>query len=529
MVVLVCFALPLSHASTRVSTAVAANPHKEATVRAFNRDVVTLRSELLGVSAEDRARRASARIMELLERGGNLTVSIKTDPAGQLIQIDGQTAFMLTPADINPVNEETLLQASERASQAIETIIGEHRESQDLKQMATSALVAAGFTLMAWILWWLTRKGLTKIEAKTSSLVSQHPNGYKLAGVDVLDAQKVLTSVHTLVLFFKWILFSVYLYQWLSLTLAVFPYTRAWGERLNSYLWDVVFHFASAVANSVPNLFVAILIFLISFWSTRTLDRMFLRISSGSLQVNWLESDIAEPTRKITKTVIWLFAIAMAYPYIPGSQTQAFQGLSVLLGLMLSVGASNIVGQGASGLILTYGRVFRPGEFVRIGDYEGTVVELGMFTTRIRTGLGEELTISNTTVLATNTKNYSRAVKGNGFVLDTEVTIGYDTPWRQVHAMLEEAARATDGILVDPAPKVFQTSLEDWYPRYRLVCQAVPSAPGPRAAILSDLHANIQDTFNRYGVQIMSPQYIMDPNHPKVVPPEKWYELPAKK
>ena len=151
MVVLVCFALPLSHASTRVSTAVAANPHKEASVRAFNRDVVTLRSELLGVSAEDRARRASARIMELLERGGSLTVSIKTDPAGQLIQIDGQTAFMLTPADINPVTEETLLQASERASRAIETIIGEHRESQDLKQMATSALVAAGFTLMAWL------------------------------------------------------------------------------------------------------------------------------------------------------------------------------------------------------------------------------------------------------------------------------------------------------------------------------------------------------------------------------------------
>jgi small-conductance mechanosensitive channel len=243
--------------------------------------------------------------------------------------------------------------------------------------------------------------------------------------------------------------------------------------------------------------------------------------------VAWLDADVAVPTRRIATAVIWLFALAMAYPYLPGAQTEAFKGLSVLVGLMISLGASNLVGQAASGLILTYGRVFRRGEYVRIADQEGTVTDVGMFATRIRTGLGEEVTISNTTILGSTTKNYSRAVQGAGYVLDTTVTIGYDTPWRQVHAMLEEAATRTEGVLTTPAPQVFQTALSDWYPVYRLVCHATPTEPRPRALLLSALHASIQDVFNTYGVQIMSPQYFEDPKEAKLVPPAQWYPAPA--
>ena len=152
-----------------------------------------------------------------------------------------------------------------------------------------------------------------------------------------------------------------------------------------------------------------------------------------------------------------------------------------------------------------------------------------IFTTRIRTGLGEELTISNASILGATTKNYSRSMPGAGFVLDTTVTIGYDTPWRQVHAMLIEAASLTEGIARDPAPQVFQTALNDWYPVYRLVCHATPSEPRPRALLLSALHASIQDVFSTYGVQIMSPQYVEDPKEAKLVPPEKWYATPAAK
>jgi small-conductance mechanosensitive channel len=190
----------------------------------------------------------------------------------------------------------------------------------------------------------------------------------------------------------------------------------------------------------------------------------------------------------------------------------------VLLGLMLSLGASSLVGQGASGLILTYTRVLRLGEYVRVAEHEGTVTDTGLFTTRIRTGLGEELTVPNSLILSNVTRNYSRTVRGPGFILDTTVTIGYDTPWREVEAMLLEAAQRTPGVLREPAPRVFQTALTDFYPEYRLVCQAVPEAPRPRAEVLDALHAHIQDVFAERGVQIMSPHYLGDPAEAKVPP-----------
>jgi small-conductance mechanosensitive channel len=169
-----------------------------------------------------------------------------------------------------------------------------------------------------------------------------------------------------------------------------------------------------------------------------------------------------------------------------------------------------------------YTRTLRIGEYVSIDGNEGTIVGIGTFATRIRTGRGEELTLPNSLVMSTVTRNYSRTVQGRGFVVDTEVTIGYDTPWRQVHAMLVEAARRTPGVVESPAPRVFQTGLSDFYPQYRLVCQAIPAEPWPRAEVLSALHANIQDVFNENGVQIMSPHYLGDPDDAKVVAPSRW-------
>jgi small-conductance mechanosensitive channel len=196
---------------------------------------------------------------------------------------------------------------------------------------------------------------------------------------------------------------------------------------------------------------------------------------------------------------------------------------------MMSIGGASVVGQGASGLILMFARTLRPGEYVRIGDHEGTVVSLGTFTTRIRTGLGEELTLPNALIVASVTKNYSRVVEGQGFVVDATVTIGYDTPWRQVHAMLVESALRTRGVQSVPAPRVHQTGLADFYVEYRLVCQATPAEPRPRAEVMSELHANIQDVFNENGVQIMSPHYLGDPAEAKIVPKARWYTVPVGK
>jgi small-conductance mechanosensitive channel len=324
-----------------------------------------------------------------------------------------------------------------------------------------------------------------------------------------------------------WTIALLLTYQWFGFVLTRFPYTRPWGEQLNGFFLSAIGDMLTAVATAIPDLLIAVAIFFAAHAATGVLKNFFDGVQSGRVRVGWMDADSARPTRRLAAFGVWLFALVMAYPYLPGSGTEAFKGLSVLVGLMVSIGASGIVGQAASGLILMYTRTFRPGEYVRVGENEGTIVEMGMFTTRLRTGLGEELTLPNSLVLGTITRNYSRAVEGKGFVVDTVVSIGYDAPWRQVHAMLTEAASRTDGVLTDPVPRVFQTALSDFYVEYRLVCQAIQTEPRPRAEVLSRLRANVQDVFNENGVQIMSPHFLGDPAEPKVVPKAKWYAPPA--
>ena len=284
---------------------------------------------------------------------------------------------------------------------------------------------------------------------------------------------------------------------------------------------------AQGILSALPGLVLVAVIVVIVRLVMLTLGSVFQRVESGELQAGWLDKDTAVPTRRITNVVIWLFALAMAYPYLPGAKTAAFQGLSVLVGLMVSIGASSIVSQGASGLILMYSRSLRKGEYVRVGEVEGTVMELGMFETRLRTGLGEEVTMPNAWVLSNTSKNYSRAYPGAGFVLDTTVTIGYDTPWRQVHAMLELAALRTEDIAKSPKPYVTQVALTDFYPEYRLVAYVTAEAPRQRAEVLNRLHQNIIDVFNEYGVQITSPHFVQEPASPHIVPKEEWHRAPA--
>jgi small-conductance mechanosensitive channel len=262
--------------------------------------------------------------------------------------------------------------------------------------------------------------------------------------------------------------------------------------------------------------------FLLARGVVGLLKPLFDHVPPGESGIGWLDRDTVEPTRKIANILIWIFALVMAYPYLPGAHTEAFKGMSVLIGLMVSLGASSIVGQGASGLILMYSRTLRSGEYVRIGEHEGTIVGINLFTTRLRTGRGAEITLPNALIVGSATRNYSRTVSGEGFMVDTSVTIGYDTPWRQVEAMLIEAALRTPGILATPGPAgvsrrpcPISTPNTAWWPR------PLPAGANPRAEVVSRLHANIQDVFNEHGVQIMSPHYMADPANDKVVPPGK--------
>ncbi len=503
-------------------------PHPaEARLQIFNRQIMTLRASVLGMAPEDRMQRARARIEQQLEKPGRHEVGLSHVSPGVLVQIDGSGSFYIAPEDVDPFQQETLDSVSRQAQQALQLAISEYEESRNLRSMLHAVLYALVATLayvgLLWAVWKLRRivmrRSLIFANAKLAELQ------------DVGSALIKRERLHWLILkisqILSWGLSFLLSYQWLGVLMSLFPFTRPWGEQLNAYLFGLVLTLGGAILKAIPDLFVAVVIFGLAKLFTHAMGRFFDLVKNRQIEVDWLDADLVGPTRRIATIAVWLFALTMAYPYLPGSGTEAFKGVSVLVGLMISLGASSLVGQAASGLILTYSRVYRKGEFIRVAEHEGTITDLGMFTTRIRNGMGVELTLPNSFVLNNVTKNYSRVVGGDGFVIDTKVTIGYDTPWRQVEAMLIEAASRTQGVQTQPAPKVFQTALSDFYPEYLLICHAIPTEPRPRAEVINLLHANIQDVFNSYGVQIMSPHYLGDPAQEKVVPKQDWFKAPA--
>lgn len=501
----------------------------EASLIIFNRPIFTFRGHFLGAAPATRMHRASVLIDEAIRQGGDLSVNIKANTEGHLITLGSVLAFVVTADDIAPLSGQSEEDLAKSAARNLEQVIAESREARNIHALLKALASSVAATVVFGFLLWGLRKLRLWLEKNFLDIAKDKAAAIKIGTTRLIEEKHLLATVQRLFDLLRWLAITLLCYEWTSFVLSRFPYTRAWGERLNDYLISVASSVLGGIAGAIPGLGVALAIFFLARFSTRFLGAILKRMSKADTLPNWLAPDTLPTTRRLFNIAIWLFAIAMAYPYLPGAQTEAFRGLSVLLGIMVSLGASSIVGQGAAGLILTYTRSIRPGEFVRIGDHEGTVTHMGLFTTTIRTGLGEELTIPNALITGGVAKNYSRAVEGRGFVVDTTVTIGYDTPWRQVEAMLIEAARRTPGILKTPVPRVFQTALADYYPEYRLVAQAIPGEPSPRAEVLSTLHANIQDVFNEYGVQIMSPHYMADTETAKLVPPENWYPAPAKK
>lgn len=500
----------------------------EAAVTVLNRKVATFRSSLRGVSPASRAERSRKTLNEILNSVETGTVTVNHEPQGNVLLVDGKLAFILLPNDVDAVRSETLDSITIQTVSALEQVIAEAKEAQDRKRLLRNfghwVLATLIFCFAVWLVFrirkWLSRHLARMFQSGAANI--------QLGGARLLAEERVSMLAQGAGSIIAWLIILLMSYEWLSFSLRLFPYTRPWGEQLNQYLIGVALQIGSSIIHALPNLLIALIIFALARTTIRMLAPFFDRLEAGTAHLGSIDRDTAKPTRWIFSVGVWLFAIVMAYPYLPGSQSDAFRGMSVLVGLMVSVGGASLLGQAASGLVLMYSRTLRIGEYVRINDHEGTVTELRTFTTRIRTGLGEELTLPNALVLSTVTKNYSRTVVGKGYIVDTVVTIGYDTPWRQVEAMLMEAAAKTSGIIAEPPPRVFQTALSDFYPEYKLVCQAVPSEPRPRAEVLAQLHANIQDVFNEYGVQIMSPHYLGDPDDAKIVPKSMWFAAPAK-
>jgi small-conductance mechanosensitive channel len=503
---------------------------QSAPVKVANRLVIELRGPIAGYSAQERATNTMERIGRILEAQPNAQVSTESAEGGiaTRVLLGGSHAFLVTPVDIDPQTGETTALVAREAGKRLEQAVADWRETRTPRHLAMSAGMAVLATLVYALALSILRRVNRWISERLSRAAAARAEGLQIGGLKLLHPARILTMGRRLVTVLDWGVGIVLTVVWLAAVLNAFPFTRPWGEQLDSYLLGVVTQFALSVAGALPGIVVVILILALTRVVDRTLGLFFERVSLGRVAVGGLDPDNAEPTRRIVRVVLWIFALAMAYPYLPGAQTDAFKGLSVLVGLMVSLGAASVVGQAFNGLILMYSQTFRKGDYVRVGDVEGTVAQVGTFVTRIRTGMGEEITLPNSGIMAGTVRNYSRSVAGTGYVVDTVVTIGYSTPWRQVIAMLEEAALRCPGIARTPPPIVRQTALSDFYVEYRLIAYTPVENPRQRAEVLSELHGHIQDVFNEYGVQIMSPHYLADPPTPQVVAKKDWFAAPAR-
>lgn len=514
-------------ADTPPGPASVTTPAVAARVVVFNRTVAVLRATLLGIGARDRALHSEARLAELFARPGAMNISVTSTEMANAILVNGTLGLLLTPGDVDVLEGETLEHATQAARQALERVAAETREARDRDRL-WHALAASGIaTLLLSLLFVIVRRTRTWVVRHLTKLLEGSTHGLTAAGVRLLHPSRLFTVSRWLVRTAAVFVLMLATYRWSSFVLNQFPHTRAWGEELDGYLLGVALRIGGGMLRALPDLLVALVIFLLARGLIAVARPVFDGIEKRPLDAGWLDADTAKPTRRIFAMAVWAFAAVMAYPYLPGSSSEAFKGVSVLVGLMVTLGGSSLFSQVASGFILLYSRTLRIGEFIRVGEDEGTVIELGLFTTKISTGFGELISLPNALVLGTVTRNFSRPANGHGFMLRTTVTIGYDAPWRQVQGLLIEAARRTPGVASEPPPEVFQIALSDFYIEYRLVCQASQANAKTRAEALATLNANVIDTFNEYGVQIMSPHYLGDPASAKMVPRSAWHAAPA--
>jgi small-conductance mechanosensitive channel len=302
-----------------------------------------------------------------------------------------------------------------------------------------------------------------------------------------------------------WVLLIALLNVYVTLLLSFYPATRYNSNRIINWIFSQIADFASAVAAYLPNLLVVAAICLVAYYLIRLDGYIFAEIREGRLKPKSFYPEWAEPTAKLVRLLILVATAIVAFPYLPASNSPAFRGISVFLGILLSLGSTSSVAHAVAGTILTYMRSFSVGDFVKIGDTVGVVMERNLLVTRIRTQKQEVVTIPNGSVLGGVVVNYSAEARNNGVVFHTKVSIGYNAPWKEVHDLLVAAALSTRDVLKDPHPFVLQSSLDDFYVSYEL--NAFTAHPQNMQFIYSDLHQNIQDRFNEGGIEINSPHY----------------------
>jgi small-conductance mechanosensitive channel len=359
-------------------------------------------------------------------------------------------------------------------------------------------------------------KVFPKVYAKLDSWRGTRIRSFYVQNVEILPSNRTTDALIALTKYIHVAVVLVLIYFYISLVFSFFPVTEALAARLFDYAVSAFDAVWKAFVAYLPSLFLIALIVLVTRYVIKFVRFIFSEVERGALTIPGFYSDWAGPTFKIARLLIMVLAAVMIFPYLPGSATPAFQGITIFLGFLFSLGSTAVVANVVAGIVLTYMRAFDVGDRVRIADTVGDVIDKTLLITRVRTIKNVDIPIPNAMVLGSHIVNFSSSAQGSGLILHTTVTIGYNVPWRKVHEPLIAAARATQHILEDPPPFVLQTSLDDFYVSYEL--NASTREPNKMAVIYSELFQNIQDRFNQAGIEILSPRYtaLRDGHHTTV-------------
>jgi small-conductance mechanosensitive channel len=477
-----------------------------------------------GFSAERRAEAVTGRIREIAEEHWFPVDSIQVldgDLAADVMAAD-RHLFSVYDSDARLARSSRVELAGRRAG-VIREAVARHRDARSSGMLLRGILFSLGATFLLVVLLRLLGGGRRRLEDFLGSRIK----GIRLDKNEIIPAGWLNSLARTLIRLLRWIIVIILLYAYFEFVLTRFVWTHTLAQSLLSLTVGPLLVLWKGFVEYLPNLFFLLVLFFVTRFASRFLRLVFKEIEREAITLPGFYPDWASPTFKIVRVLVIAFALVVAFPYIPGSNSPAFQGISIFLGVLFSLGSTSAVANGVAGIILTYMRSFKAGDIVKIQETVGKVVGSDLLVTRIRTPKNIDVTIPNASVLGTHVINFSVQAKEGKLILHTSVTIGYDTPWRQVHALLLLAAERTEGVQKDPQPFVLQTALNDFYVTYEL--NAYTLKPERMPWIYSDLHTNIQDAFNEYGVQIMSPNYMFDRDKPTYVPKARWYEPPARK
>ena len=465
-----------------------------------------IRAAAFSATPQVRARGINERLAKLVKNRPIRTDSIQVidDQGVSLIVAEGTQLLAVFDTDA-AVEGETRQVLAARHAEAIRAAIEAHNEAFSFRSLLFGAFYAVLATAVLLGILFLYHYLFPRIYAKIRAWSGTRIRSIQFQSLELLNAERIVALFIGLVRWFRILTTALFVYSYLLFVLSLFPWTHGIAAAIIGYILDPLRRFAAAVVDFLPDLFFLIVIAFITRYVVKIARFFFNEVEKGRVVLPGFYVDWAGPTFKIVRFFIIAFAVTVAFPFIPGSKSEAFKGVSIFLGVLFSLGSTSTISNVMAGLSITYMRAFKIGDRVRIGDTVGDVIDQSLLVTHLRTIKNEDVTVPNAMVLNTHIVNYSARAREGGLILHTAVTIGYDAPWRTIHELLMEAARKTPCILVTPAPFVLQTALNDFYVTYEL--NAYTDDPQQMGNTYSSLHRYIQDTFNEAGVEIMSPHY----------------------